>query len=280
MINVQSVDLNELALNYDDKRRMEPQDFERLVSCICQYAKVEGDVLEIGCGPGYYLVPLAQRLPKASFHGMDITDAMLASAKGKLNRQALTNCSLAKGNAHYLPFADNVFNFVLMSQVVHYFENLPMVIAEVYRVAKPKARVLVITSSHLQLKSQLDIALFPGLVKRDMARIPSIEKIRHLFESGSFEIMATVEFASTFKFSSIEALAERVAQKSWSSYQLFSEEGFIRRLMVFKRKLYERFGRGEITYLFPQALMFFRKHEAGSLLSSVQLLGLRWKQQD
>jgi ubiquinone/menaquinone biosynthesis C-methylase UbiE len=259
MSDVQSVDLNELALNYDDKRRMEPQDFERLINCIRHYGKVEGDVLEIGCGSGYYLAPLAQRLPKASFYGMDIADAMLASAKGKLNRQALTNCSLAKGNAHYLPFADNVFDFVLMSQVLHYFENLPLVIAEVHRVAKPKARVLVITSSHLQLKSHLDIALFPGLVKRDMARIPSIERIRHLFESGSFEIMAAVEFASTFRFSSVEALVERVAQKPWSSYQLFSEGEFMRRLMVFKRKLYERFGRGEIAYLFPQTLLFFQK---------------------
>ena len=259
MSNMQSVDLNELALNYDDKRRMEPQDFDRLINCIRHYGKVEGDVLEIGCGPGYYLVPLAQRLSKASFCGVDITDVMLASARGKLNRQALTNCSLAKGDAHYLPFADHAFDFVLMSQVLHYFENLPMVIAEVYRVVKPKARVLVITSSHLQLKSQLDIALFPGLAKRDMARIPSIEEIRYLFESGSFEIMAAVEFASTFRFSSVEALVERVAQKPWSSYQLFSEGEFIRRLRVFKRKLYERFGRGEITYLFPQTLLFFQK---------------------
>jgi len=274
---MQSVDLTELALNYDDKRRMEPQDFERLINCIRHYGKVEGDVLEIGCGPGYYLVPLAQRLSKASFYGVDITDAMLASAKGKLNRQALTNCSLARGNAHYLPFTDHAFDFILLSQVLHYFENLPMVIAEVYRVAKPKARVLVITSSHLQLKSQLDIALFPGLVKRDMARIPPIEKIRYLFESGSFETLAAVEFASTFRFSSVEALVERVAQKPWSSYQLFSEGEFIRRLRVFKRKLYERFGRGEITYLFPQTLLFFRRHKATSLLSLVQLSGLRWK---
>ncbi len=259
MSNVQSIDLNELAVDYDDKRHMAPQDFERLIDCIRHYGEVEGGVLEICCGSGYYLAPLAQRLPKASFYGMDITDAMLASAKEKLDRQALTNCSLAKGNAHYLPFARDAFDFVLMSQVVHYFESLPMVIAEVHRVAKPKARVLVITSSHLQLKSQLDIALFPGLVRRDMARIPSIEKIRHLFESGSFEIMAAVEFASAFKLSSIEALVERVAEKPWSSYQLFSEGEFIRRLKVFKRKLYERFGRGEITYLFPQTLMFFQK---------------------
>jgi len=259
MSNVQSVNLTELALHYEDKRRMEPQDFARLINYILHYGKVEGDVLEIGCGPGYYLVPLAQSLPEASFYGMDITDAMLASAKAKLNRQALTNCSLAKGNAHYLPFGDHAFDFVLMSQVIHYFESLPMVIDEVYRVAKPRARVLVITSSHLQMKGQLDIALFPGLVKRDTARIPPIGKIRHLFEGGSFEILATVEFASTFTFSSVEALVERVAQKPWSSYQLFSEGEFIRRLRMFERKLYERFGRGEIDYLFPQTLLFFQK---------------------
>jgi hypothetical protein len=36
MSSVQSVDLTELALNYDDKRRMEPQDFERTINRIRQ----------------------------------------------------------------------------------------------------------------------------------------------------------------------------------------------------------------------------------------------------
>jgi len=83
-----------------------------------------------------------------------------------------------------------------------------------------------------------------------------MEKIRYLFESGSFEILAAVEFASTFRFSSVEALVERIAQKPWSSYQFFSEGESIRRLMVFKRKLYEIFRRGKIAYLFPQTLFF------------------------
>jgi tRNA G46 methylase TrmB len=90
MSNLQSVDLSELALDYDAKRRMEPQDFEKLLGYMLHYGKVEGDALEIGCGPGYYLAPLAQRLPKTRFYGVDITDAMLASAKDKIHRQALT----------------------------------------------------------------------------------------------------------------------------------------------------------------------------------------------
>ena len=259
MSNLQSVDLSELALDYDAKRRMESQDFEKLLGYMLHYGKVEGDALEIGCGPGYYLAPLAQRLPKTRFYGVDITDAMLASAKDKMHQQALTNCSVAKGDAHYLPFVDHAFNFVLMSQVLHYFENLPMVIAEVYRVTKAEARVLVVTSSHLQLKSQLDIALFPGLAKRDTARIPSIEEIRYLFENDGFAVVAAVEFAPTFRFPSIEALVERTALKPWSSYQLFSPEEFTRRLRIFKGKLHKKFGDGEIAYLFPQTLLFFQK---------------------
>jgi len=259
MSNLQSVDLSELALDYDAKRRMEPQDFERLIGYMLHYGEVGGDALEIGCGSGYYLAPLAQRLPKTRFHGMDITDAMLASTKDKIHRQALTNCSLAKGDAHCLPFINHAFTFVLMSQVLHYFENLPRVIAEVYRVTKTEARVLVVTSSHLQLKSQLDIALFPGLTQKDISRFPSIEEIRYLFESDYFEMVAAVEFASTFRFPSIKALVERTALKPWSSYQLFSQEEFTRRLRVFKENLHKKFGRGEIAYLFPQTLLFFQK---------------------
>ena len=260
---VQSVDLNELATDYDEKRRLEPQDLQKLLGYIQHYGKVIGDALEIGCGPGYYLVPLAKHLPSVKFYGLDITDAMLTSAKLKIHQQAASNCSLAKGDAHYLPFADHAFTFILMSQVLHHFSNPEMVAAEVRRATTKEARMLIITSSHLQLRSQLDLALFPGLVKKDISRFPSIEQIRCLFGDNGFKIIAAIEFAPTFRFPSITALIERIKLKPWSSYQLFLQEEFSRKFSTFRANLYKRFGGGEISYLVPQTLLFFQRSHHG-----------------
>ena len=129
MGRVASIDIKELAAGYDDKRQMEPAEFERLLEWIFHYGKVAGRVLEIGCGTGFYLVVLAQRLPEVSCYGIDISDAMLTQAKAKAEEKAHGIRFLAKADAHYLPFKEDNFDFVLMSQVLHYFQDAHTVAA-------------------------------------------------------------------------------------------------------------------------------------------------------
>lgn len=260
MNKLTSIDIGELAADYDDKRRMDPAELERLLDWILHYGKVTGRLLEIGCGTGFYLAPLARRLPEVHCCGIDITDAMLTQAKAKKKEKGLANYLLAKADAHHLPFKEDCFDFVLMSQVLHYFQDMPGVAADVHRVSKRSARLLVITTSHPQLRSQVDLAFFPGVPTRDVARLPSLEAIRHLFKEHGFELFASVEFAVTFRASSADALAEWAARKPWSSYLLFSDKEFNRRLSTFRKNLKKTFGHGEIIYLVPQTLLFFRKH--------------------
>lgn len=135
MGKVTSIDIGELAAGYDDKRRIESTEFNRLLGWILHYGKVGGRVLEIGCGTGFYLVPLARRLPETRCYGIDITDAMLIQAKAKAKEKGRVNCFLAKADAHYLPFKEDGFDFVLMSQVLHYFQDLHRVAADVHRIS-------------------------------------------------------------------------------------------------------------------------------------------------
>jgi ubiquinone/menaquinone biosynthesis C-methylase UbiE len=253
------IDIARLADGYDDKRRMDPADFERLLGLIQHHGQVTGRALEVGCGTGFLLIPLAQRLPDVQFCGVEPAQPMLAQARRKATDQGLANCFLARGDGHSLPFADGTFDFTLMSQVLHFFHDRPAAAAEVRRVGTGSARLLVITTSHRQLRAQVDLSFFPGMIKREVARIPSTADIRRTFEDQGFELHNTTEFAATFHASSAEALAERVAEKPWSSYLLFGEREFAARLKGFRRRLKESFGRGEIAYLVPQTLMFFRR---------------------
>ena len=256
---VSRIDIERLAGGYDEKRRMEPDDFERLLDLIRDIAKVRGRVLEVGCGTGFLLIPLALRLHDAQFCGVEPAEPMLVKARDKVKVESAVNCSIVGADAHSLPFATGTFDFVLMSQVVHFFADKPRAAAEVRRVGTKDARLLVITTSHRQLRAQVGLGLFPGMVRREVDRIPSIAEMRRIFEEQGFELCSTTEFAATFRASSADALAEWTAQRPWSSYLLFSDKEFARRLRGFRRGLENRFGRGEISYLVPQTLMFFRR---------------------
>lgn len=59
-----------------------------------------GSVLEIGCGTARNLVVAARRYPQARFHGFDISEAMLETARKSVAKHGLTDrIILAQGDA-------------------------------------------------------------------------------------------------------------------------------------------------------------------------------------
>lgn len=59
-----------------------------------------GTVLEIGCGTARNLIAVAQRWPSVRCHGLDISEAMLATARAKVARAGLSDrIVLAQGDA-------------------------------------------------------------------------------------------------------------------------------------------------------------------------------------
>ncbi|QNQ09694.1 class I SAM-dependent methyltransferase [Sphingomonas alpina] len=59
-----------------------------------------GSVIEIGCGTGRNLIAAARAWPEARFYGIDISEAMLETARAKVAKAGLTDrITLAQGDA-------------------------------------------------------------------------------------------------------------------------------------------------------------------------------------
>lgn len=71
---------------YDLTRKFYLLGRDRLIAALDPAA---GDVLEIGCGTGRNLILAARRYPNARFYGLDISNAMLATARAEIARQGL-----------------------------------------------------------------------------------------------------------------------------------------------------------------------------------------------
>src|SRR5215210_4997538 len=96
--------------------------------------------LDLGCGSGAYSVWLAEM--GAEVVGLDLSARMISLAQDKAREQAsrLDFC-VADINAP-LPFADAGFDLVVTATALHYVEDLGMVMREVARVMKPRARFI------------------------------------------------------------------------------------------------------------------------------------------
>ena len=77
-------------------------------------------VVDVGCGPGFFLLPLAERIPGGVAVGVDLQEEMLAMAQQRARDAGVANVELLAGNPEEgLPAAIGAVDGALVSMVLH-----------------------------------------------------------------------------------------------------------------------------------------------------------------
>lgn len=93
-------------------------------------------ILEIGCGRGVALPPLACLLEPVRLTGLDIEPRFLAEAQERLD-QAGVEAELVPGDARALPFPDAAFDVVIDFGTCYHIARADLALHEVARVLAP-----------------------------------------------------------------------------------------------------------------------------------------------
>ena len=109
-------------------------------------------LLDIGCGSGDLIAALAIKHPNWEIYGIDISDSMILQAKEKV-----ASLQLAVGNAHNLPYSDNMFDIVINTISFHHYEHSLQALNEMYRVLKPGGKLVLLDS----IKNPRCISILP-----------------------------------------------------------------------------------------------------------------------
>jgi ubiquinone/menaquinone biosynthesis C-methylase UbiE len=108
-------------------------------------------VLEIGPGTGHALVHLAQAVePSGKVYGLDLSPGMLQVARQRVQRaEQAAMVHLIRGDGTSLPFPAGYFDAILISFTLELFDEveIPVVLAECWRVLKMSARLGVVSLS-------------------------------------------------------------------------------------------------------------------------------------
>jgi len=70
-------------------------------------------VLELGCGDGSNLLPMAAALPRGRFVGIDLSERLIASARAMAEATGLTNVTLLHGDARTLAPGQGTFDAII-----------------------------------------------------------------------------------------------------------------------------------------------------------------------
>ena len=100
------------------------------------------EVLDVGCGPGFYVVDILDIVgANGSVTGVDASAAMLAIAGRKAGDRP--NVRLLEGEATKLPVGDASVDRAISVQVFEYLSDVDAALAELMRVVRPGGRVVI-----------------------------------------------------------------------------------------------------------------------------------------
>jgi arsenite methyltransferase len=99
-------------------------------------------LLDVGCGPGFYVTELLERVgPAGWITGIDTAPAMLAVAVKR--SEGHPNVTFRQAGATEVPAEDGEFDAVLSVQVLEYVPDVARALAEIHRVLRPGGRVVI-----------------------------------------------------------------------------------------------------------------------------------------
>ena len=99
-------------------------------------------LVDVGTGTGRILELFADRYTRG--FGFDLSTAMLAYARPKLDRAGISHAQVRQGDIYDLPLADGAAGAVIMHQILHYLSDPARAIAEAARLVAPGGKLLIV----------------------------------------------------------------------------------------------------------------------------------------
>lgn len=219
---------------------------EQQIRSVVEKTKIKPSslILDIGCGTGAYTLPLAA-LAKSKAIAVDPSIGMLRHTQRRL--VVSSDLALLQADGEQLPLRSNSVDLVFMSYVLHQVRDRKHLLSEAFRVLRQGRYIAILTSSHKQLKLDMVHRYFPGVLRLNLNRFPSLPELRRLLSASGFRRIGLSQM-STAEETSLQALRERVEGKYISALALLPEEQFQKGLRVFDSKLEEDFPQGELIY--------------------------------
>ncbi|MEW6522780.1 MAG: arsenic resistance N-acetyltransferase ArsN2 [Bacillota bacterium] len=150
-------------------------------------------VLDLGSGAGIDVFLAARRVgPTGHVYGLDMTDAMLETARAQQKEAGITNVTFLKGEIESLPFAQDTFDVVISNCVINLSPDKRQVFREVGRVLKPGGRFAV---TDVVLTKPLSSAMRddPQLWSQCVAGALRVDEYRQYLEDAGMEAVSVEE---------------------------------------------------------------------------------------
>lgn len=174
------------------------------VKSVINAIEYKGKILDVGCGTGSILLNLPW---ECKITGIDLSPYAIKKARDYCSEQYRSAVFLV-GDGNALPFKDNLFDTVLLIDVLEHTENPKQIVSEIKRVLKPRGKVVVTVPNerHPVVKFEFLRKLFSNRpdIHEHLDEPYNINKLKAVFEG--FELLESktcaywIEILSVFVY--------------------------------------------------------------------------------
>ncbi len=108
------------------------------------YIKKGDKVAELGCGGGYFTSLLSKKVEYGKVYAIDILEDAINEAKELTEILGLDNVVFYKGDVKKLPYENDFFDVVFISQLLFQNENYEEILDEALRVLKNGGYLIIL----------------------------------------------------------------------------------------------------------------------------------------
>ena len=105
-------------------------------------AHAQGRFLDLGCGPGWLGVRMAEQDPELEVVGIDLSDRMLGYARE--HGAGAPNARFVRMDAAQMSFPESHFSMVATVQSVHHWRDTAQILSEAHRVLSPGGSLVIL----------------------------------------------------------------------------------------------------------------------------------------
>lgn len=242
------IDYNELAKKYDLTRKENIDTVNRFLENLS--FSEEMNILDFGCGTGNFTCAL-KRITNANVYGVEPADEMRQKAIDKN-----TDVIFEKGNHEKIPFMDNFFDFIYMTDVIHHVPEIKIMFKELNRVLKQGGSLCIVTESHKQIESRFWVKYFPTTVEVEKKRYPDIPEIIESAINNGFVFLKKEITDVNHKQAISHNFLILVENKGYSMFHLINDSDYERGLADLRNDYNKQV---ELEYNHGETFLWFKK---------------------
>ena len=169
-------------------------------------------VLDVGCGLGFPLIEIAQRLGNtAKVYGIDPWERVLERVRLKLKVDNMKNVEVTNSHAEDMPFDNEFFDLIVSNNGINNVDNMLQAVKECYRVCRPNGQLTItvnlektmIEFYEIFLKTLEENNLYDEIKKVNQhinAKRKPLNEIKSILETVGFSIKDIIHDSFRLRF--------------------------------------------------------------------------------